>query len=344
MTAKETARLAIAEQATEWYVHHREGSLDDAARQEFQAWLLESPTHVEEYLAVTRLIALLPEAGQDADFAVDRLVSRARADKVADFDFGAPARSARVPRTAVQYAFGARLGLVAASLLILLVGGMVWWNSWQARVTSFNYATAHGIVKAIALPDRSLLQLDSDSSVTVRYGHGVRQVELLRGQAYIEVTPDPVRQFEVVVGAVHVRDVGTHFDVYRREPLVEVTILQGAVSVESASGSAIARAGQQATVSLGGGAVSLQDVDTEEAVAWRSGRLVFRQRPLLEVVDAFNRYSQVRIEIDTPGLEIMPVSGAISVRDITSFMAFLNNLPGVKVTAATGYISVTRDN
>ena len=339
--ATEAARLAIAEQAAEWYLHHREGPLDDDAQQAFQTWLSESPVHVEEYLGVARLIALFPGAGPDPDFDAERLVRRANEDHVIDLDAAAPASVGPVRRAPPEQDFHGGLGLAAASVLILL-GGLVWWNWSQTRVTSFAYATEHGVVKTIALPDRSLLQLDSDSRVTVRYGRKAREVELVRGQAYIEVAADPVRRFEVVVGAVHVRDVGTHFDVYRREPLVEVTILKGAVAVESAFGSMIARAGQQATVPVGGGAVILQYVNAEEAIAWRSGRLAFRQRPLREVVDEFNRYSQVRIEIDSPDVGSMPVSGVISVQDITSFMAFLNNLPGVKVTAVSGHVSVTR--
>jgi transmembrane sensor len=231
--------------------------------------------------------------------------------------------------------------MVAASLLIL-VGGLASWDWWQGRITEFAFATEHGVVRTFALPDRSLLQLDSDSRVTFHYGRKVRQVDLLRGQAYLEVTPDPVRPFEVLVGAVRIRDVGTHFNVYRKEPLAKVTVLEGAVSVASTAAAVIARAGQQATVPLAGGDVTVQDVDVGAAIAWRSGRLVFRDRPLAEVVDEFNRYSQARIEIDSPGLGNMPVSGVISVQDTTSLMAFLNNLPGIKVTASSGYISVAR--
>ena len=340
-TARQKVRLAVAEQATEWYLRHREGALDDNARQAFQTWLSESPVHVEEYLGVTRLIALLPEAGADPAFETATLVGRARADSLVDFDPGLPAVAAPVRRVRSRHDFFGRLGLVAAAALLVLMGGFTWWNT---RVTSFDYATPHGMVKTVVLPDRSVLELNSDSRVTVHYGRNLRQVDLLSGQIYLEVTPDPARPFEVLTGPVQIRDVGTHFDVYRREPLLEVTTVEGAVLVQCPSGSVIARAGQRATVPLAGGALQLQNVEVGAAVAWRSGRLVFRQRPLLEVVDEFNRYSPVRIEIETAGLGSMPVSGVISTQDITSFMAFLNNLPGVKVTAASGHIAVSRED
>jgi transmembrane sensor len=332
--------MSIAEQAAEWYLRHREGSLDEDGRQAFQMWVSESPVHVEEYLGVARLIALLPDAGQDPAFEAEGLVRRAKADKVVEFD-GAPLPAAPVRRAPREHLFLSRMGLVAASVLIL-VGGLVWWGGWMTPETVLDYSTDHGVVETISLPDRSVLQLDSDSRITVHYARNARHVDLLRGRAYIEIAADPVRPFEVLVGAVHVRDVGTHFNVYRRESLVEVTTLEGAVSVETASGSTIARAGQQATVPLGGGEIILQNVNAEDAIAWRSGRLVFRQRPLQDVVSEFNRYSRVQIEIDSPDLGNMPVSGVISTRDVTSFMAFLNNLPGVKVTAASGHIGVTR--
>ena len=339
-TAKEVARLSIAEQAAEWYLRHRESRLDAHEQHAFQAWLAESPVHVEEYLGVTRLIALLPEVGKDPAFAAERLLQQASAENVVDFD-GAPLPAAPARRAPAEHHFLGRMGLVAASVLIL-AGGLAWWGRSTAPETVLDYSTEHGVVQTIVLPDRSVLQLDSDSRMTVHYARNARQVDLIRGQAYLEVAADPARPFEVLVGAVHVRDVGTHFNVYRRESLLEVTTLEGAVSVETASGSTIARAGQQATVPLGGGAVILLNVNAEDAIAWRSGRLVFRQRPLLEVVSEFNRYSEVQIEIDSPDLGQMPVSGVISTQDITSLMAFLNNLPGVKVTAASGHIGVSR--
>ena len=45
-------REIIADQAGEWFVAHRAGSLSAAERREFEAWLRASPIHVEEYLGV----------------------------------------------------------------------------------------------------------------------------------------------------------------------------------------------------------------------------------------------------------------------------------------------------
>jgi transmembrane sensor len=342
-SARDTARFATAEQAAEWYLRHREGSVDGPEQEAFQHWVSESPLHVEEYLGVARLVALLPEAGDDPDFDIERLVELAKADPVTELDPVSPARPRPARALSARPVAFARLGFAAASLLMMLGAGLLWWNWWQGRVTVVAYASDHGVVRSFTLPDHSLLQLDSDSRVTVRYGRNAREVELLRGQAYLEVARDPGRTFDVFVGAVRVRDVGTHFNVYRKEPMVEVTIQEGAVSVGSASAAAvIARAGQQATVPLQGGAVLVKDVNADAALAWRSGRLVFRDRPLSEVVDEFNRYSEAQIEIDSPGLGNLPVSGVISVQDVTSFMAFLGNLPGVTVAAVDGHISVTR--
>ena len=47
----EQIRLAIAEQASEWLVENRGGTLDREARTRFMAWLQASPVHVGEYLA-----------------------------------------------------------------------------------------------------------------------------------------------------------------------------------------------------------------------------------------------------------------------------------------------------
>ena len=51
----DASRQAIIETASEWFVRARDRELSQSERREFARWLKESPVHVEEYLAITRL-------------------------------------------------------------------------------------------------------------------------------------------------------------------------------------------------------------------------------------------------------------------------------------------------
>ena len=71
---------------------------------------------------------------------------------------------------------------------------------------------------------------------------------------------------------------------------------------------------------------------------------MFRQRPLGEIADEFNRYNVGRIEIRSSSLREQEVTGTFRSNDVASFIAVLAGIPGVHVVddGAGGYI-VTSD-
>src|ERR1700681_2440038 len=77
--SEEQIRLAIAEQASEWFVENRGGPLDREARSRFMAWLKASPVHVGEYLAIAGLARDLDTAAHTTEIPLEPLLARARA-------------------------------------------------------------------------------------------------------------------------------------------------------------------------------------------------------------------------------------------------------------------------
>ena len=59
-----------------------------------------------------------------------------------------------------------------------------------------------------------------------------------------------------------------------------------------------------------GGHLRVDATDAESATAWRLGRLVVRDRPLREVVAAFNHYSSDRLVLATPEAGDVRISGS----------------------------------
>src|ERR1700730_150295 len=76
----EQIRMAIAEQANEWFVENRGGPLDREARSRFMAWLKTSPVHVGEYLAIAALARDLDTAANTTEISLEPLLARARAE------------------------------------------------------------------------------------------------------------------------------------------------------------------------------------------------------------------------------------------------------------------------
>jgi transmembrane sensor len=83
-------------------------------------------------------------------------------------------------------------------------------------------------------------------------------------------------------------------------------------------------------------------VDLAETEAWLHRKITFQGRPLGEVVDEFNRYARVPVEIDDPTLRALRVSGSFDAYDMDTFLAFLESLDGVALQRTAASVRVIR--
>ena len=150
-----------------------------------------------------------------------------------------------------------------ATAVALMVGGSWFWSDRNA------FATRVGEQRVIPLADGSSLSLDTDSRVRVRFTDRQRRIDLVEGQALFNVEHDAGRPFVVYAGKTRVTAVGTVFDVRRAGEEVRVTLVSGAIDVQSNEASSPPRriaAGQQVRVS--GAEVDTRAVDVESAVSY----------------------------------------------------------------------------
>jgi transmembrane sensor len=198
-----------------------------------------------------------------------------------------------------------------------------------------------------------MLHLNTDSAATVRYSRRERVVDVERGQALFEAAPDGSRRFRVTAGDAQVLVVGTQFEVYRRpNKTAVITVIEGSVGVwmgeptprkQDAILPADALrvgAGQQLRIEAGIMPGHAVPVNLQQAMAWLQRKIAFEQRPLGEVAEEFNRYSQIMFEIDDPALRALPISGVFGADDTDSFAAFLETLEGVDVQRTGARIRV----
>jgi transmembrane sensor len=351
---EDISRSAITERAASWFVAHRAGALDELRRREFFSWLKESPVHIEEYLGIAALETSLSAATADSGLSLEALIASVRNEQsaqVIDLRSGQWIRGSQTPRRRVRRwwlgaASLAGVGMIAA-VLVWAVGD----GSWRGQ--SRSYETTHGGQGVWKLADGSLLHLNTDSKVTVRFSEHERLVTLRQGQALFEVAHETSRPFRVSAGDSSTIAVGTEFDVYRRGDDTQVTVVKGRVLVyPSAAGPAVAdsmpekpsmavSAGQQVTVHAGSLPAAPATADLRGAVAWLNHQIVFEQQPLSELAGEFNRYNKVRFAINDPKLGSLPVSGVFDAYDTDSFATFLSSLDGVRIERQGSLIRVT---
>jgi transmembrane sensor len=361
MNAKEDRiRTLLAEEAADWFVANRAGlGTDETAR--FAAWLKASPTNVEEYLGVAQVARDLRKACADPQLSPDVLLERARAEDKA----AAQSREARIggaprPTSIRRWQFAAAC---IAALGVVSVGGLLW-REWQATrapapiaATLVHFETRHGEQIRRRLADDSVLELNTDTAVTVSYSENERRLVIERGQAAFEVAHNPQRPFRVLGGSAQVVAVGTKFDVYVQHDATVVTVTEGKVAVglspllpasgteprSNRSASLVqVSANQQVRVSEDAWPATPVAVDAQHTTAWLRRQIVFEHESLERVAAEFNRYAPTPIEITTPALRSLQVSGVFATDDPESFIAFLRTLDGVRVEVTPTQIRVSR--
>lgn len=346
MNVTDKVRATIAEEAAEWFDANRDEVSDAAQRASFAQWLKTSPLHVEEYLGVALVVQDLPQVAELEGVSVEELVAEARrADdtKVRPIPTDVARFVERTPGSRWRFAAAGVVMLAAAA-----VAALFWRSDYAPTV---RYATRHGEQLTRHLADNSVLRLDTDTEVTVRYSRTQRQVEVSRGQVLFEVAHEAGRPFRVVAGPAEVVDVGTRFDVYLQHDSTLVTVLEGQVTVALAvgphNGSVAGRvvavhAGQQIRVSDGALPSQAAPADTQRSTAWLRRQIIFEEEPLETVAAEFNRYSATTIEIETPSLRTLAISGAFSADDTDSFVEFLKTLDGVRIEVTPTRVRVYR--
>jgi transmembrane sensor len=343
MSVRDEEVLAlISQQAVDWFVAHRDGRLDAREREAFGEWLLASPAHVEEYLEVAVIARALPTAADDPEYPLDAIL--ARADAATESNVRPLSVDDSAPLAGTVRTGGMNLWrLAVAAVLAVVIGGFLWWST--ERPAPQHYATPHGEQHTWRLADNSLLHLNTNTAITVRYSRNERLVEIDRGQALFVVTHDPRRPFRVVAGATDVVAVGTQFDVYRQADLTVVTVVEGQVSVGS-GGTRNPRlevnAGEQVRVSSGILPPVAARVDAQRSTAWLNRRIAFDHETLATVAAEFNRYVAVPIEIESPSLRTLVVSGVFAADDTETFLSYLRSLDGVTVETTSSRIRVFR--
>jgi len=353
---EEQVRVAIAEQAAEWLVTNDEGSLNARDSAALAAWLETSPVHVEEFLGVSLLARDMRELGASPEFAVETVVARARAEGTSSVRPLWPRVIAPVGEISSRRWVSAVAAL--AAVVLASVGLFSLWNAGffgpasAPSEAAVRYQTRHGEQLSVRLTDNSVLHLNTDSAVNIRYGKTQRLVTLISGEADFEITHDPGRAFRVLAGSAEIVDVGTKFDVRLENDSTLITVVEGQVAVGLHGGEGPAAiqaprfvqlvAGEQVRIHGYDWPATATTVDAQRATAWLRRQIVFDQEPLEHVAAEFNRYSQKPIEIVTPTLKNLQISGVFATDDTAAFIAFLRSLEGVRVEVTETRIRVWR--
>lgn len=210
----------------------------------------------------------------------------------------------------------------------------------QMRVLA-DHVTGVAELREVVLEDGSVVHLDVASAISVSFGAGGRDVALLAGQAFFEVTSAQGRPFRVQSGDVTVTVTGTAFSVRSSSQAVSVDVQSGTVEV-SAGKAVPARLtrGQRIVVDRASGGIVQSEVAPAEIASWRRRRLVVHDVTLDDVIDELGRHHAGLILLPDRKLGRQLVTGVFDLtRPIEALTALAESQNG-KLTEITPYLLV----
>ena len=332
----------VMETAAYWALRISQADSSPVERSAFEAWRNECPMHNRAFLRAQETLNI-----------VDRNLSRPEISELGDRVF----RETEPKKNPIRESW---LGIAAATALIA-VGGLVGiqtltpssdsylsTNAVSSAASSTNqgsYETAVGERTTVVLSDGSRVTLNTDTRISADFGGPERKIVLLKGQALFEVTKS-TRPFVVQAGDQRVTALGTAFDVHLDgNSKVEVVLLEGSVAIDRAPPGSLHAAGSNVApedriilepgerlVAAVNTPRAAELVDIELATSWRTGRLIFRDTTLDEVVHEVNRYSVRKLRLgNDPQLKDIRISGVFNSGHSENFASALEVLHPVDV-------------
>ena len=310
-------QTTVRDDAARWFVRLQEPAVSADEQQRFDAWLNQHPQHRDEF-------QLLQGLWTAAD-----LLPAPRLKALAE---NQPARRERRPL--LRYA-------VAASVLAVALGLGLFSGLNHPGGYSAEFSTALGERKHVALPDGSVIDLNSRSRLQVHYEKDRRLIELSEGEAMFSVEHDSARPFVVEAGSGKITVTGTRFDVRRDVTQTRVAVEQGTVKVQGHDAPdnefINLTAGLGTHVDAQGKVAAAYAVNPAELTAWRGGKLVFNNARLSEVAAEVSRYREKPLTVNNPEVANLRLTSVFKSADTDALLKALPNILPVAIrTLADG--------
>lgn len=278
MTRRTDFSPSILDQASAWVVRLSDAAATEADWLALEDWLAQSPAHAAAYSEAEGLLAAL----DDDRGALDAALTRASAAYARAAGSPLPQRTPAPNRR--RRMVGAGLAVAAAVVACVAIAPAL-------MGTTAVYVTAPGEQKTVTMSDGSTLVLNGGSRLTVRMTGRERSVVMDQAEAAFEVAHDASRPFRVTVGESRVEVLGTAFDIRRDSVSTRVAVTRGLVRIsdlDDPSHNVRLSRGQSVERDDDDGALQVS-VGVAETAGWRTGRLIYEDRPLSEVATDLNR-------------------------------------------------------
>lgn len=307
----------VDQQAAEWFIRLRAENVNRNDKAAFNAWLEQDETNRAAF-------AEMCEIWDDPEF-LQELLNSADQYEIA-------------PKQPKQQLFNQHLSLaVAACFAFVAVFG-----NHLYLLAKADFSSAIGEHKTVILSDGSTVMLNTDSAIAVVMEKQQRRIELLKGEAYFDVTPDPLRPFIVSANYSTTRVLGTRFFVHQQQNNDQVKVLSGRVEVCNNLNR------NEQVLLLDRDAVSVTEktlgqprrLDSGLSISWIDGVLEYENETLETVINHINRNFTGIIFFKDDSLRNLKINGRLKYRDAHEMLQILQKTLSIKITYLTDWVVI----
>jgi hypothetical protein len=210
----------------------------------------------------------------------------------------------------------------------------------NSKKVVYNYLTIpRGGEFFIKLSDGTQVWLNSESQLKypVSFVEGEpRQVELVYGEAYFDVSPSIENQgskFKVVNNAQDVEVLGTEFNIkaYKDEVNIYTTLVEGKVIVSALNKTKTLIPNEQLNLNRSNNSIIvLSGVDVFREISWKEGVFSFRDKSLKDIMKVLSRWYDIKVVFNNKDIEKQTFHGSLdkklSIEKILSIISTTNNI------------------
>ncbi|MCB5206986.1 FecR domain-containing protein [Methylovorus mays] len=307
---------SIVRQAIDWLVKVQSKTTDMSVQQGCQLWRNEHPDHERAWQRVCQM-------GGDLSASALHEHDRDIANKVLQLAMH------RIQRRRTLKLLG--LTFIAGSSA-LLAHQVLPWQNWSA-----DYRTATGQRRILRLADGTVLILNTDTAVDIRFSPQERLIVLVHGEILVtsghgELSDAPLR---VSTRQAMLQALGTRFVVRQEPDVVQVSVEESAVAIRTSDGaqtSVIAYAGDHYRISHGDGIV--RAALAMEPAAWADGLLSVNNMRLTDFINELSRYRSGYLRCAAEVAELR-LSGVFQLDDIDNLLKLLQRKLPVRIAYVT---------
>lgn len=176
----------------------------------------------------------------------------------------------------------------------------------------------------MVLSDGTIVHLNAGTSLTYpeQFNNTNTRTVSLKGEAYFEVFKDPTKPFIIEAKDIHIKVLGTSFNVsnYTEDNFIACVLNEGSVLLsekENQKNNIVLEPSDKGTWQKNGKSFTKKQVNPSNYAAWVQGELVFHKDSFANIAKKIERYYNVKIINNYTLLASQEFTGTIKIKEST---------------------------